>query len=156
MCRPIQEQAFQSQPNLIKKLGGESEMGFLLMNFCDSISEDADLQMVFGHMSMSRLSAIMSSLIKSALESNFVVDGDARLRVIMKNYAVFELGINTKQFKKLKSHFETALQGSWIEESILEECTQRFAALRIIFEEEGKDFERTAMATRVLAAQLVV
>ncbi|CAJ1956739.1 unnamed protein product [Cylindrotheca closterium] len=151
MCRPIHEQT----SSLIEKLGEESEMSFLLLNFCDSIKEDDDLQMVFGHMSMKRLSNVIGNLIKSALESN-LDDTDARLRVIMKNYAIFELGIKTTQFTKLKSHFETALQASWIKEDVLDECTQRFAALRVVFEEEGKGFERTAQVNRVLAAQLVV
>ncbi|CAJ1956741.1 unnamed protein product [Cylindrotheca closterium] len=157
MCRPTinNEHAFQAQTNLIEKLGGRSEMSFLLMNLCESIKEDADLKMVFSHMSMKRLSSVMYSLIECALENN-LVDSDARLRIIMNNYAIFELGINSRQFKKLKSHFEIALQGSWVEEDVLEECTQRFAALRLVFEEEGKHFEHTAKVNRVLAAQLVV
>lgn len=147
MCKPIRTQALPSKTGLVEKLGGESQMSFLLMNLSESITDDSDLQMIFDHMGMEELSAEMESLINSAFLSNLFSD-DARNNLIMKNYAIFELGINTRHFKKLKSHFESALHDSWIEEDVIEECIQCFAALQSVFEEEGKDFERAAMAQR--------
>ncbi|KAL3942944.1 MAG: hypothetical protein SGBAC_002933 [Bacillariaceae sp.] len=147
MCKPIHTQALPSKTGIIEKLGGESQMSFLLMNLSESISDDSDLQMIFDHMNMEELSAAMESLIKTAFQSNLFSD-DARNSLIMKNYAIFELGIQARHFKKLKSHFESALHDSWIEEAVLEECIQCFAALQSVFEEEGKYFERAAMAQR--------
>ena len=67
MCKPtIHPQAFQSKTSLIQELGDENQMSFLLMNFCNSIKEDADFQMLFNHMSMNRFSTVMCSLTNSA------------------------------------------------------------------------------------------
>lgn len=154
MCKSIQTQTFQSKTSLIEKLGGESQMSFFLMNFCESINEDTDLKMVFNHMGMNRLSTAMGNLIKTAFKSNFF-DNDVRLSIIMKNYAVFELGINSGHFKKLKAHFEAALCAAWVEQELLEECMQRFAALQSVFEEEGRDIEGTVMVQRAIENRIL-
>mmetsp|Transcript_28075 Transcript_28075/g.68366 ORF Transcript_28075/g.68366 Transcript_28075/m.68366 type:complete len:160 (+) Transcript_28075:57-536(+) len=156
MCKAVNLQVSPSNPSLTEQLGGESQMNFLLMNFCQNIQEDTDLSMLFKQMDLDRLSDIMESLLKAGFESN-ILDEHARNSIVMKHYALFELGINTRHFKKVKVHFESALRDCWVEEELLQECTQRFGALQSIFEEEGAELRRTAkvqedLSKRILAA----
>ena len=137
---------------LIQQLGDESQMEFLLVNFCDYIIEDPDLRKHFQHLSMSQMSGILRALIKAAFESN-LMEERTRNGVVMKNLTLFELGIDTRYFKKLKVHFGSALRNCWIEESLIDSFTQRFGVLESIFEGEGAEPRKSAQANRSLASR---
>ena len=96
----------------------------------------------------------MKRLVNAAFESD-IRSEDARRSIVMKNYALFELGINTRHFKKIKAHFEYALRDCWIEEELLDECSMRFGALQSIFEEEGASLQKTARMQRDLSAKIL-
>ena len=153
MCRPINTQELlSSKQNLIELLGGKDQIDFLLINFCESIKEDTNLRMLFKHINVDQLTSIMGDLIKAAFEAN-LFDVKARNGVVMKNYALFELGIDSNGFKKIKDHFEFALHSCWIEEGLIEDCILRFGALQSIFESEGAELRKTACAQRASASR---
>jgi len=137
MCKGLDGPLYSSNTNsIVQQLGGENIFDFLLMTFCESIREDASLQTVLKGMKIKVLISIMRSVLHVALERN-TLDEDARNRLVLQNYSLFELGMNTEHFQQLQAHFESALHECWVEDGLLHECIQRFGALRPIFEEEG-------------------
>lgn len=155
MCRSIDKQLFSPKTSLIQDIGGDSQLNFIILNFCEFIRDDADLKVVSEQIPAERLTHVMKTLLFSAFQKK-VFDSTARNSVIIKNYALFELGINPGSFLKLTEHFETALRTGWLEEALVQECLLRFSALQSIFEEQGiKELERAAQAHRDLALRLV-
>ena len=153
MCRPIiSQELLSNKPNLIEQLGGKAQLDFLLINFCESIKEDTNLRTLFNHINVGQLSTIMGDLIKAAFETN-IFDSKARNGVVMKNYALFELGIDSGNFQKIKDHFECALHSCWIEEGLIEDSILRFGALQSIFESEGSELRKNAYAQRAIASR---
>ena len=133
--------------SLIEQLGGESQVSFLIQAYCENIQEDPDLKMVFKRIETERLAELMTNLLHmgfaySSHES--MVDDDVRSRIILKNYTLFQLEVDSDQLKKLQDHFESALHDSWVEEQVFEQCTERFADLRAIFEEESMNLPRSS------------
>lgn len=152
MCKPVDLQACPL--DLTLELGGESQLDFLLLNFSAQIQEDTDLRTLFKHFELETLSVLMKRLIDAAFESN-ILNEDVRSRIVMKHYALFELGINTRHFKKIQAHFESALRDCWLDEKLLNECSMRFGALQSIFEEEGASLRNTANVQRDLSAKIM-
>ena len=154
-------QAFDFPPALLEttkstidQLGGENQFDFLLMTLCENIHQDVSLRPVFQRMDVEFLSDIFRNLVHAALETS-LFDENARNRLVLKNYALFELGINTKHFTKLEMHFESALHTCWVEGDLFDKCMLRFRALLPIFEEEGLELERSAIANRVVATRIL-
>ena len=153
MCQPIHSQELlPNRSSLIEQLGGMNQLDFLLISFCESIKNDTDLGILFNHMTVDQLSSTMGSLIIDAFKAN-LFDVKARNGIVMKNYALFELGMGRIDLQKIKAHFEHALRLCWIEETLIEECILRFEGLQSIFEGEGVELRHSANAHRALASR---
>ena len=151
MCKSILSQQLLSKPNLTEQLGG-SQLDFLLLTFCEIIKEDSELRVLFSHMTFDQLYSTMRNLVMAAFKTD-LFDAKARNGVVIRNYALFELGINSSDFQKIKAHFEHALRMSWVEEQLLKECSRCFGALQSIIEGEGAALRHTANAHRALATK---
>ncbi|CAJ1964895.1 unnamed protein product [Cylindrotheca closterium] len=140
-----------SKEELLQQIGGESQFDFIIMTFCESIQEDTTLNEVFKGMHVDTMVDLMNGLLDAALEmysSRTVENEDNRNRIVLKNYALFEMGLNKGHLEKMKVHYEAALRDSWVEDKVFDECMQRFEYLEAVFDHEGKEFEQTAVADK--------
>ncbi|KAL3936946.1 MAG: hypothetical protein SGBAC_007847 [Bacillariaceae sp.] len=152
MCQAIRQRDISTtKVGFLQQAVGENQYDFLIMTFCDSILEDKDLSIFFQGCDVE----VMATLIKRFLNITFqsssrldIFDEDARGKIVLGNYALFEMGFNKKQFEKLQSHFQFALRDSWFDEELVDECNQRFGDLRKVYEMEGKDLEQATVACR--------
>lgn len=126
---------------LTDEVGGENQINFIVMGFCELVRNDPNLQIVFKGMELERMVSMMTTLINMVFsytsKQNIMPDETARSRIIMRNYTLFELGMRPAELKQLQDHFESALHDSWIEGSVFDQCVKRFEVLRVILEEEG-------------------
>ena len=154
MCRRPSTTTTNNNTSVVQQLGGDNQFNFLIMTFCENIQEDSSLNDVFNGMDLETLTNLMCSLVHTALERNSF-DEDARNRLVLKNYSLFELGMNSKHFERLQAHLESALRDSWVEDALMEKCIQRFVVLLPIFQEEGLELEKTLIAHRVVATRIL-
>ena len=127
---------------MIEKLGGRSSWKFLIMTMIELIRQDEILKLVFKGKEREDLVDMMTNLIKMTFSyhsKDNMPEDNVRSRIIMRNYSLFELGLNSFQLKKLQAHFESALHNTWVEGDLFDQCVERFAELRRVFEEEALD-----------------
>ena len=159
MCRPTRQNDISSNNNgFLERIGGESQYDFLIMTFCDSILEDAALQGFFQNFEMEAMAALMKRFLGITFQSSArldVTDEDVRGKIVLRNYALFEMGLSQTHFEQLQSHFEFALHDSWLEEEVMNECKGRFNDLRKVFEMERQELEEAAITQRALASQIL-
>ncbi|CAJ1949935.1 unnamed protein product [Cylindrotheca closterium] len=159
MCRAIRQRDLSTKINFLQDVVGDSQYDFLIMTFCDSIFEDSDLKFFFQGFDVEVMAALMKRLLNITFQSSSridIFDEDTRSKIVLRNYALFEMGLNEKQFEKLESHFEFALRDAWLDAELVDECKQRFSDLRKVFQMEGKEFEHAATANRVVACQMIL
>jgi hypothetical protein len=140
-----------SKEELLDQIGGECQFDFILLTFCESIEEDTELSEVFKGMHVNTMVDLMNGLLDAALEmysSRIVENEDTRNRIVLKNYALFEMGLNKSHLEKMKVHYEAALHDSWVEDKVFSECKQRFEYLEAVFDHEETEFEKTAVANK--------
>lgn len=154
----MQEQNL-SKDELIELIGGENQYNFLITSFCENIQQDARLKDMFRTMDLELLAERMSALIDIAFAQTSdaeMMDENARNKIIMNNFSLFEAGMNGTHFTKLQADFEAALQDAWVDDDVIEQCTRRFAKLQTIFEEEGAAMQQIAVAERVVEVRMLV
>lgn len=140
-----------SKEELIGQIGGESQFDFVILTFCENIQEDSALREVFKGMHVDTMAHLMNNLLDAALEmysSRLVENEDNRNRIVFKNYALFEMGLNKGHLEKMKVHYEAALHDAWVEDDVFAECKQRFEYLEAVFDHERKDFEKSTVTTK--------
>lgn len=146
MCRGLSNQS-QVLPlheqNLIEKLGGPNQYEFLILSFCENILEDSALAGIYKDYDIDSLADLQKNLLNSSFiqQHGKGFDENARNRIILQNYALFESGLNAHHFDLLQKHFTNALHDCWIQGEVFDLCEQRFNELRSIFEDEGKEIE---------------
>ena len=158
MCRPIRQSDLSSKNSFLERFGGESQYNFLIMTFCDSILEDAALQGYFQGFDVEAMATLMKQFLCITFQSSIrldVTDEDIRGKIVLRNYALFEMGLSEGHLEKLQSHFEFALHDSWLDEEVIDECKERFSDLRKVFQMEGKELEEAAITQRTLASQIL-
>ena len=60
MCRPDTQPALLNE-SFAEKLGGENQMDFLVMTFCENVQDDDDLMIISKAMNMESLQILMKS-----------------------------------------------------------------------------------------------
>jgi len=148
-----------SRDELIEKIGGGNQYNFLVTSFCENIQQDAELKDIFLSFDLELLADHMTALLDIVLAQSSdsePLDESARSKVVMNNFNLFEAGMNAMHFKKLRASFESALHDAWVEEDLIEQCNQRFAKLRSVFEEEGAAMEESVIAKRVVEVRMMV
>ena len=157
MPRP-EFQRTASKVDLLDEIGGEAQFDFVIMTFCELIQEDSSLGPLFKGIHVDTLVDLMKNLLDATLDivsSHSAQNESTRNRIVMKNYAIFELGLNKSHFAKMKVHYESALHDAWVEDEVFSECMHRFEYLESILEEEGKDFEVAVVEAKKVAARIL-
>ncbi|CAJ1926718.1 unnamed protein product [Cylindrotheca closterium] len=88
--------------SLNKRLSGESQFKFLIQGYCENIQEDAELKMVFKRIETKRLAKLMANLLQMGFvysSHDSMIDDDVRSRIILKNYTLFQLELDSDQLK---------------------------------------------------------
>ena len=132
---------------LAEQIGGESAINFLIMTFSETVLQDLELEVAFKGMDAGALADHMNNLIKMAFgykwKSN-MINSNIRGQVVLRNYALFELGLSRGQLRKLQLHFETAMRDSLVEGEVFEQCKERFKDLCIMFDEEKRALQQSS------------
>ena len=147
-----------SRDELIEKIGGENQYNFLVTSFCENIQQNAVLKDLFTSFDLELLADRMTALLDIVLAQSSdseTLDEIDRNKVVLGNFSLFEAGMNARHFKKLQADFESALHDAWVDEGVIEQCNQRFAKLRTVFEEEGAAMEKSDIAERVMEVRMM-
>ncbi|CAJ1970349.1 unnamed protein product [Cylindrotheca closterium] len=131
---------------LTEQIGGESAFNYLIMTFSETVLQDLELQVAFKGMDAEVLADHMTNLIKMVFGyscKSSMVSSSVRGRVVLRNYALFELGLSRSQLRKLQLHFEAAMVDSMVEGDVFEHCKERFTDLCIIFDAEKRGLQQS-------------
>ncbi|CAJ1970348.1 unnamed protein product [Cylindrotheca closterium] len=124
---------------------GSSAFNYLIKTFSETILQNVDLEVAFKGMEAEVLADHMKNLIKMVFgykcKSN-LVNSNIRGQVVLRNYALFELGLSRVQLRKLQLHFEAAMRDSMVEGEVFEQCKERFTDLCIIFDAEKRGLQQ--------------
>ncbi|CAJ1970350.1 unnamed protein product [Cylindrotheca closterium] len=126
---------------LTKQIGGENAFNHLIMTFCQGVLRNLDLEVAFKGMGADALAEHMTNLIKMVFaytsKSN-MTSSNTRGQIVLRNYALFELGLSRSQLRNLQLHFEAAMMDSMIEGKVFDQCKERFTDLCIMFDAENQ------------------
>ena len=132
---------------LTKQIGGENALNCLIMRFSEGVLQSLDLEVAFKGMDAGALAEHMSNLIKMVFgypsKSN-MVNSNIRRQIVLRNYALFELGLSRAQLSLLQLHFEATMLDCVIEGEVFELCKDRFADLCIMFEAEKRALQQSS------------
>lgn len=150
MCRGISfsEQSVpnsSSKNNLIERIGGEQQYDFLVLTYAENIHEDKRLQQVFQDYDIDELTSLQKDVLDVAFlhSKGKLSDDETRNRIVLRNFALFEKGLNEKHFDILQQHFVAALHDCWVEDETFDLCEESFEDLRQIFEENGREINNS-------------
>ena len=133
---------------LTKQIGGESALNFLIMTFCErALQDDLDLEVAFKGMGAEVLADHMTNLIKMVFGcpcKSIMANSNIRGQVVLRNYALFELGLSRGQLRKLQLHFEASMSDSMVEGDVFEHCKDRFTDLCIVYDEEKRGLQQSS------------
>ncbi|KAL3934294.1 MAG: hypothetical protein SGBAC_009959 [Bacillariaceae sp.] len=130
---------------LTEQLGGESQLSSFVMMFSASALRDLELQVAVKGMDAEALADHMINLIKMVFGyacKSSMVNSTIRGQIVLRNYALFELGLSHGQLNKLHLHFEDALSDSLVEGEVMECCMDRFTDLCKIVEADSRSFRQ--------------
>ncbi|KAL3934295.1 MAG: hypothetical protein SGBAC_009960, partial [Bacillariaceae sp.] len=102
---------------LTEKLGGESKFNSFIMMFSTSALKDLELQVAFKGMDTEALADHLINFIKMVFGyacKSSMVNSSIRGQIVLRNYAIFELGLRRVQLSKLHLIFEDALSDSFV------------------------------------------
>ena len=146
MCRAVNQCDLSTKVGFLQEAVGETDYDFLMLAFCESILEDEYLQFFFRDFDVEVMAALMKRFLNITFQPSSrveidIFDEDTRGKIVLKNYTLFEMGLNEQQLEQLQSHFELALRGEWLDEELVDECNERFDDLRKFYEMECREFE---------------
>ncbi|KAL3936504.1 MAG: hypothetical protein SGBAC_008190 [Bacillariaceae sp.] len=131
---------------LTEQLGGESQLNSFVMMFSASALRDLELQVAFKGMDAEAVADHMINLIKMVFGytcRSSMINSTIRGQIVLRNYAIFELGLSRGQLSKLHDHFEDALSDSFsVGGAVMECCMDRFTDLCTIVEVDSKGFRQ--------------
>eukprot|EP00526_Cylindrotheca_closterium_P023530 CAMPEP_0113631156 /NCGR_PEP_ID=MMETSP0017_2-20120614/16191_1 /TAXON_ID=2856 /ORGANISM="Cylindrotheca closterium" /LENGTH=170 /DNA_ID=CAMNT_0000541655 /DNA_START=111 /DNA_END=623 /DNA_ORIENTATION=- /assembly_acc=CAM_ASM_000147 len=131
---------------LTQQIGGESAFNYLIKTFSETILQDLALEVALKGMDIEALAEHMSNLIKMVFAyscKSSMVNSSIRGQIVLRNYALFELGLSRGHLRKLQLHFEAAMRDSMVEGEVFDSCKQRFTDLCIVFEAEKRGLLQT-------------
>lgn len=143
--------------NLLEKLGGSNQFDFLVLTYCEAVQDDPKLKRFFGNYTLRELMEAQRVLLDAAFLQITPerTEDYVRNSVVLKNYNLFERGMNEKHFDRLLKHFTGALRDCWVQDDVLDLCTKYFTEVRSIFEDHGRrvedlEIEKRAVSVRIL------
>lgn len=144
---------------LTEKLGGESQFKQFIETFCERALEDANLAMAFKGMDSEVLSGRMEHLIKMVFGYSYkssMVDEKIRGGIVLRNYSIFQLGMNAMQLEKLQAQFEASMVDSLVDGNAYRRCKDRFDDLRKMIEVQSHGIHQSNIAFENDAARIMM
>lgn len=132
--------------NLLERIGGTSNLDFLIISFCERIQDDSTLKKFYGNFDLPSLIVFQKELLMAALVEP-ATESDAenlRTRAALRHYALFERGLNKTHFDMLAVHFSGSLRDCWLNDDVVADCEKCFGELRPMFKEHGKTVKMMA------------
>ncbi|KAL3936507.1 MAG: hypothetical protein SGBAC_008193 [Bacillariaceae sp.] len=127
---------------LTEQLGGASEFNYFVMTYSETVLEDLELQVAFKGMDTEEHAGHMNNLINTVFGyacKSSMAHSNIRGQIVLRNFAIFELGLSRPQLRKLQLYFAAVLKDSLVEGEVLGFCNDRFADLcRILEVESGR------------------
>ena len=118
---------------LVQRFGGENNLHYIIMSYCDKILDDESLEQFFGDYEVDTLLRLEKEFLLAAFAGPNSKYQDLHRRVSLRHQHLFEMGLNETHFDILQEHFMNALHENWVEENIIAVCRSNFAGLRYIF-----------------------
>lgn len=127
---------------LTGKIGGESQLNSFVLTFSERVLKDSGLQVAFKEMDAETLSQQMVHLIKTVFgySKSSIVESNIGGQIVLRNSALFELGLSRPDLRKFQLYFAAALKDSLVEGEVWNSCNDRFAELCRILEAESRSF----------------
>merc|ERR1712232_182605 len=121
---------------IVQRLGGEANLDYIIMSYCERILDDEMLTDIFGHFETKSLLVVIKELLLTAFAGPNSKYQNLHPRASLRHESLIEIGMNEFHFDILQSHFLDALRENWVEDNLIQSCGSNFARLRCIFEEE--------------------
>lgn len=99
--------------NLLERLGGSSNLDFIIISYCENIKDDPSLEPIFGRVKRKNLTVLERELIMASLVKAESTSAAKALygRVALRHRQLFAIGLNETHFDILFHHFSDALRG---------------------------------------------
>lgn len=123
--------------DIVKRFGGENNLHYIIMTYCDKILEDKDLEPFFGNFEVESLIHLQKDFLLAAFAGPNSKYQYLHRQVALHHRHLLENGMNEIQFDILQNHFMNALRENWVEDDIVAVCNSNFAGLRYIFTDAG-------------------
>ena len=135
--------------DIVERMGGEgqSSFNFAVMNFCNMISTDKNLEEFYGSFDQESLHAMITELLDLAFEQHpdyFQLEPAIALRY----FRMFELGFNETHFDMLVEHFEVALCDAWIEQEVVDDALFMLRCIRSGFEKKKSSKKSSSSSSK--------
>ncbi|KAL3936505.1 MAG: hypothetical protein SGBAC_008191 [Bacillariaceae sp.] len=131
---------------LTEHLGGESQLNSFVTMFSANALKDLEMQVAFKGMDAEAVADHMINLIKMVFGytcKSSMINRTIRGQIVLRNYAIFELGLSRGQLSKLHDHFEDALSDSLVGGAVMECCMDRFTDLCAVVEADSRSFRQS-------------
>lgn len=128
---------------LLYRLGGDDALEAVVQIFVDCVLSDEELKPFFEGVNSRVLMAHQQRFLRVALQG-MPEDFDATGYMIERHFRLFEKGLNENDI--FLQHLGKALDGLWVEPSLVAETKARLAPFRKIFEKSNR--ERASVGKR--------
>lgn len=130
--------------DIIEKIGGKSQFGYVVMSFCESIRDDASLNPFFAHLDLDGLMELQQEFLDAAFLVASQKEMEATLgRLTVQHQLLWKMGMNETHFEQLKVHFMMALEECWADDELKQACEKHFNGLRPLFQQNSSKFFET-------------
>jgi truncated hemoglobin YjbI len=139
---------------LALRLGGESEFGFVVMEFCGKIMADPELQPIYEDLDVEDLCTLQEEFL-SLVFGEIPQDMNPNGKIVIRQHALFEKGLNETHYDKVVEHFEDALRECWIEPDVIDELSKTLKQHRTLFERGERENKWDAVLREVIKLRVV-
>ena len=125
--------------DIVEKLGGEAQLHFLIIAFCERIRDDRWLKILYecldeeGLLELQKDMVLICFMNLSASEYK-----NLRSKLMLRLCLIFQEGecrYPEAHFEALESNFVSAMRDCWVDEAVLGQCKGYFGALRSVLED---------------------
>eukprot|EP00543_Licmophora_paradoxa_P019095 CAMPEP_0202473912 /NCGR_PEP_ID=MMETSP1360-20130828/92100_1 /ASSEMBLY_ACC=CAM_ASM_000848 /TAXON_ID=515479 /ORGANISM="Licmophora paradoxa, Strain CCMP2313" /LENGTH=413 /DNA_ID=CAMNT_0049100997 /DNA_START=106 /DNA_END=1347 /DNA_ORIENTATION=- len=129
----------ENPDHLLSKIGGPAALEAAVDIFYEKLVADETLEDFFEGVDMSKLKAHQRKFLTLAL-TEIPKDVDVPKMMSDSHGRLFKMGLNAKHFDSVAGHLVQTLKGLQVKASLIDEIVAVVAPLRVVFEENSKDF----------------
>ncbi|KAL3937549.1 MAG: hypothetical protein SGBAC_007373 [Bacillariaceae sp.] len=121
----VEESKFKD--NIVQKLGGEDQLQFLIISFCERIRNDRLLKKVYRGLDEKSLIALQKNMILTSFLDVSPSEYELlRNKLLLRYHFIFQEGVPKKHYEALEENFVCAMRDAWVDEEVLELCKTLF------------------------------